>query len=304
MSIKQILVLPHVEVHEANSWSSPYTSGFPSVAAFGGAVHALQRRINEFTDCKINLSGFGIISHNFSCRQYREKDFGDVSIVSSANPLDKNGERPSFVPEIKCCMNISLLCEIDEITSVDESLPKVVQDVLRNGFRIASGEVVSFRDPYIASVSSDAKDKNFLRYIVKKLMPGYALIDRRELMIQGMEQGQDALDVLLDYVSVNVREDHGKLVLDRKEKGWLVPISVGYAGISQLGTAINQRDPKTPHRFVESVISLGEFKMIHHFNNIDELLWRSDYSDKELGLYGYKQSVENRKDDDFEEFII
>ena len=35
MSVKQILVLPHLKVKNANAWSSPYTAGFPAVSAFG-----------------------------------------------------------------------------------------------------------------------------------------------------------------------------------------------------------------------------------------------------------------------------
>ena len=39
----------------------------------------------------------------------------------------------------------------------------------------------------------------------------------------------------------------------RLQAGWLVPIAVGFQGISPLGLAQNQRDAATPHRFAESV---------------------------------------------------
>ena len=34
-------------------------------------------------------------------------------------------------------------------------------------------------------------------------MPGYALIERRDLMIEAMEQGQDAIDAMLDYLAIH-----------------------------------------------------------------------------------------------------
>ena len=122
MNTKQILVLPHIKVNNANAWSSPYTSGFPSVCAFGGAVHALQRKFVENGFDNLEISGFSVISHKFSMRTYKESAYSDLSIIASANPLDKNGERPSFVPEIKCRMEISLLCELKYNIDDNEAL--------------------------------------------------------------------------------------------------------------------------------------------------------------------------------------
>ena len=44
---------------------------------------------------------------------------------------------------------------------------------------------------------------------------------------------------------------------ERLEKVGFVPITVGFQGISDLAIAQNQRDNTTPHRFAESVITLG-----------------------------------------------
>jgi len=45
--IRRILLLPHIKVINANALSSPFTIGFPAVTACMGAVHALQRQLNE-----------------------------------------------------------------------------------------------------------------------------------------------------------------------------------------------------------------------------------------------------------------
>ena len=96
MNIKQILVLPHIKVHNANAWSSPYTAGFPSVCAFGGAVHALQRKYNEKGLDDLEITGFGVISHKFNMRAYRENTYSDLSIIS-ADPVSRKGLTGSYV---------------------------------------------------------------------------------------------------------------------------------------------------------------------------------------------------------------
>ena len=108
-----------------------------------------------------------------------------------------------------------------------------------------------------------------------------------------MESGSDAIDALLEYLSLHhsCEEQDEKVVWksERKTSGWLVPIAVGFQGISELGVAKNQRDPNTPHRFAESVVTLGEFKMPYKITSIDEILWQYSY-DKENALYLCEQN--------------
>ncbi len=68
------------------------------------------------------------------------------------------------------------------------------------------------------------------------------------------------------------------------QRGWIVPIATGFHGISELGSAQNQRDPETPHRFAEAVVTLGEFTMPYHLESIEDLLWHYHY-DAENNLY-------------------
>jgi CRISPR-associated protein Csy2 len=304
MNIKQILVLPDIKVHNANAWSSPYTAGFPSVCAFGGAVHALQRKYNENGFGDLEITGFGVISHKFNMRAYRENTYSDLSVISTANPLDKNGNRPSFVPEIKCEMEISLLCELGKNNYDIETLEEIASCLVNGNFRIASGDVQLKGKPYIVNLNTkNVEDEDYNEKIVHKLMPGYALIERRELMIESMKQGNDALDALLEHIAVyaepNINSDKIEINRSRKERGWLVPICTGYAPVSSLGKATNSRCIDTPHCFAESMITLGEFKMLHRFQNISSLLWHSVY-DENNGTYCYSQYIDEEDDDDID----
>jgi CRISPR-associated protein Csy2 len=106
-------------------------------------------------------------------------------------------------------------------------------------------------------------------------------------MQEAMQEGQDAMDAMLDYLAIHhtcqQKEVNGNTVVSwqsqRKatgkedQRGWIVPIATGFHGISELGQAKNQRDPESPHRFAESVVTLGEFKMAYKLQTIEELLW-------------------------------
>ncbi len=304
MSIKQLLILPHLKVNNANGWSSPITSGFPSVCALGGSIHALQRQLNNNGFNCIEITEFGIISHKFKEHSYRERKYEDASIIACAKPLDKNGKRSSFVPEIKCTMEISLICDIEGCSNV-EDIEQAVEKIINNSVRIASGDVSLTAKPYIVNVGTEEHDENFKRYIIRKLMPGYALIERRDLMINSMKEGHDALDALLAHVCVMNEPflNNGRIEIkqSRNEKGWIVPISTGYAAISDIAKAVNQRDPDSQHRFAESLVTLGEFKMLHRIKNVNSLLWHADY-DEDKGIYCYCNNQTG--DDDSDNFDI
>lgn len=97
-------------------------------------------------------------------------------------------------------------------------------------------------------------------------------------MSEAMANGQDALDALLSFQTVSsicevTGEEQATWHRSRKQKGWLVPIATGFQGISELGQAKNQRDPDTPHRFAESIVTLGEFEMPYKLASVEDILW-------------------------------
>lgn len=113
-------------------------------------------------------------------------------------------------------------------------------------------------------------------------------------MKQSMEDGQDAIEAMLDYLTVNHLssiDDNDRVTWSshRKQKGWIVPIATGFHGISELGNAENQRDPGTPHRFAESIVTLGEFVMPYRITDLDNMLWHT-HADLENDLYLCQQN--------------
>ncbi|CAH9064528.1 CRISPR-associated protein Csy2 [Pseudoalteromonas holothuriae] len=279
--VKKLLIIPHIAVHNANALSSPFTIGFPAMTAWLGAVHALQRKLNS-QGIDVKFKAVGVVSHDIDLQTYKGSNDFVHSIIGTANPLDKTGARSAFIEEARCHLEVSLVIEFDNLTLEQrEPLVQQVTHLLHAKMKIASGDVKRFATPFCLNVT-EGNDEEFKK-LQRHLMPGYALIERRDLMLDAMNDKQDALQALLEYLTIHhscETDDKGSVRwvkyrkrVNNKPSGWIVPIATGFYGISDLATAKNQRDPDTPHRFAESLVTLGEFKMPHRLHFVEDLLW-------------------------------
>jgi CRISPR-associated protein Csy2 len=255
--IRQLLLLPHIEVHNANALSSPFTIGFPTMTAWLGATHALQRKLNSDGFETLMFKATGVLSHKADLQTF--KGVGDYvhSIVGTGNPLDKDGTRPSFIEEARIHLDVSLVVELEGLEKIDEDEFKdKVYHHLLGRMKMAGGDILSCKKPMLFKLDDEEEDE-LIRF-KKRLMPSYAIVERKDLMIKAMESGADAVDAILDYLSLhhNCTKEDEKIVWKskRKSSGWIVPIAVGFQGISEIGVANNQRDATTPHRFAESEV--------------------------------------------------
>ncbi|EGQ8672468.1 type I-F CRISPR-associated protein Csy2 [Vibrio cholerae] len=281
-----VLILPHLKIHNANALSSPFTVGFPAMTAWLGFVHALERKLSQAGLSDLMLHSAAVVSHR--CDVQTHKGEGDFvhSIIGTANPLDKDGSRSAFIEEARCHLDVSLVIEWsgNEEQVQQPEFTEQLQAVIAT-MKVAGGDVLAVGKPSVKSVITEDDTGRVLR----QLMPGYVLIERRDLMIDAMQQGDDAIDALLGYLTVHHHceqlEDQSVVWhSQRKTSGWIVPIATGFQGISPLGEAKNQRDPSVPHRFAESVVTLGEFVMVHKIKHLDDILWQY-HPDLENDLY-------------------
>jgi CRISPR-associated protein Csy2 len=274
--MKKILVIPRIKIQNANALSSPYTIGFPAMTAWLGFMHALQLKLNKELK-ELKFMSVAIVSHKFNLHTH--KTGYEYSIVSTSNPLKQNGGRPSTIEEARCHLTVSLVIEYADIDQdeAEEMMQKLNSTLYR--MKIASGDVLSFHNPFLRKITAE-KD---VRKLTGKLMTGFCLVSRQDLITQAMQKGQDAIDALLDYLKntnsckKTFEKDKEKITwskANRKAKGWLVPISTGFYGISDLATVDNQRDVTVKHRFAESIVTLGEFVMPYRITNLDHMLWQ------------------------------
>jgi len=296
MSIKRILLLPRIKIQNANALSSPYTIGFPAMTAWLGAAHALQRKLVASGFDDLVFEQVGVVCHHIDLQTYKGRGDYVYSIIGTGNPLDKDGNRPAFIENARCHLEVSLVIETTGIDKdEEEDMMPLLLKFLQGPLKMAGGDIVSASQPEFIKV--DQNDTQEFRKLSRKLMPGFALIERRELMVKGMQQGQDALEALLDYLSIKNRsevDDDGNVswTSKRKTSGWLVPIATGFQGISPVtepGETLNQRDPTTRHRFAEAVVTLGEFVMPYRLRSLNELMWHYHF-DQSNNLYLCQQS--------------
>lgn len=305
----KLLILPHIHIHNANALSSPFTIGFPAMTAWLGFVHALERKLKAIGENQSFIS-VAVVSHEFDLQTYKGPGDFVHSIVNMANPLNKDGSRSAFIEEARCHLTVSLVIQCDdENEEIEESyFVEKLQSILPT-MKIAGGDIFSFEWPTLRSIDTDSKLE--INTLLRSLMPGYVLIERRDLMIEAMGQGEDALDAMLSFLTVNHHCEHieNDLLSEpsndqtkeqtqdkkvkwrslRKTTGWIVPIATGFQGISELGSALNQRDSNLEHRFAESIVTLGEFVMVHKIKALDDMLWHY-YFDLENDLYLCQQN--------------
>lgn len=305
-----LLLLPRLQVQNVNAISGPLTWGFPSPTAFTGFVHALERRLRgASSDMEKGLDGVGIICHQF-----------DPQIARRRNPLfcltrtpiyagwKKFENKPAtIVEEGRAHMEVSLLIAVKgELGESDGERWATLAHHVAQGMRLAGGSILPARngERYQARWQPlpdylDGQNEVFSK-LRRRLLPGFALVHRDDLLGERLAElrlhqaGATVLDALLDLSRLNfepttANPDKPDEVLwqARKRPGWLVPLPIGYAGLSPLyqpGVVDNARDQSTPFRFVESLYSLGEWVGPHCLENLQQLLWHTE-EDTENGIY-------------------
>lgn len=301
--MKKYLLLRQVKIHNANAFSSPLTIGFPAMTAWLGAMHALERKLRQCESLSdIRLTKLAVSCHDFDLQTYKGPGDYVNSVIITANPLRKKGasfERSPFIEEARVHLTVSLLIEVDglALSSLSTFTEKTAETLM--GMKIAGGDILDFlpiQDPMESTSTRnsrillvDEENERDVRRAIRSLMPGYVLVERRQLLKQKNEEHnqQDILQAMLDLLALHYEYDDGQdswYLQPRKEKGWLVPIVTGFKGLTPLGHVANQRDAGTLHRFAEPVLTLGEFKMAHRFDCIDDMMWHYHY-DKDNDLY-------------------
>jgi len=319
--LQALLFLPRIRVQNANAISSPLTWGFPAPSAFLGFAHALNLRVRE--KMNLNLNGVGIICHAFEPQVHSVAGKRTKVFALTRNPLNKNGESPPIVEEGRAHLEITLIMGAEGESLWDgtdlSDLACAIGEVA-NAMRLAGGSILPGRGgaeatPYLVKLPEDVQGMaDESRKFRRKLLPGFALVERPDILQERVRLLKDgtanatALDALLEFSTLNFAPERteaaeGEKVLWRiqPKSGWLVPVPVGYAAISDIyapGTVANTRAPDVPFRFVESLLGLGQWISPHRIADLRSLLWYHD-AQPAHGLYrchnNYSQFLTQRQ---------
>ncbi len=315
-----LVLLPHLKVQNANAISGPLTWGFPSPTAFAGFAHALERKFSA--DLDEGFAGVGIICHHFEPQVFQPPGRRTQVFRLTRNPVGKDGGTLALVEEGRAHMEVSLVIAVRDYKSEGDG--KDLAERLHHaaqGMRLAGGSLLHQEGkryqaqwwPLAGDVEGDAR---IFRRLRRRLLPGFALVQRDDLLADHLAEMRvaqpesNALDALLDLSRLNIepvvsQADEADAPVKweiRRKPGWLVPLPIGYAGISPFyapGEVENARDAATPFRFVESLYSLGEWVSPHRLNDLSQLLWTQE-TDAANGIYRcinrYSESLANFKE--------
>ena len=207
--MSQYLLINRIRVQNANAIAG-FTWGFPSITHFMGFAHNLSRKLSESGFSGFELSGCGVVAHDHHVHTYSGSRF-----TQSKNPayfmadVDKvlKGKTPSIIEEGKMNMMVSLLIGFDGFlgNQADSFIEWVKKQCLLQ--RLAGGTILTIEKIHIF----DIEEKNKFFLLKRKLLPGFALMDRAGDLAQHYESNlrenseAELLDAWLDFAALKQR---------------------------------------------------------------------------------------------------
>ena len=300
------LLFKKVMIDGANTISSPLTYGFPAITGFLGSFHAMSRKMaDDESLSEVSLGGVLLACHDCQPQMYRPNSYNNYTFNQTRNPIKKDGKTASIIEEGKCRLVMSFVVEVlADTTLTTEQQASAIQNTKQwiQQQRMAGGSVRGLArfEPVQFFDNSD------ISAVIPQLLPAFVLMDAQNEFAQIINDVQkddpDAtpLDALIEVCALHQIPETQKngdtkwLTTSRKSgHGWLVPMPVGYQGISELydsGVMQNVRNPEYPSQYVEAVYSLGKWVYPQRLNRIGgehdiaNAFWRHRY-DADDSLY-------------------
>lgn len=288
--MSSLIILRKMRIENANAVAG-LTWGFPAITHFLGFTHALSRQLQQSHG--LSLDGCGVICHQQQIHAYSSG--WDHHFALTRNPLTREAKVAAFNEEGRMHMTVSLLIECNGMIAGGEQGAEALAThlaALCQRFRLAGGTII---DPGTIQVSGWPEGERDTRRVLRRLLPGFALLDRSGLLsghFSRLKQSQpdaEMLDAWLDFAALKMQaaetaegEDAEWKYQPKPAGGFLVPLMVGYQAISPLysaGEVLNSRDADTPFCFTEALYGVGEWRGLHRVGELREMLWRYHFQD-------------------------
>lgn len=280
------ILVSNLKIEGANAASSNITIGFPAITAWMGMVHAWERKLWQMVPGIIPsvFEAVGVSCRKFNLQIYKDKMSWIATIPNRRKPMEYRNSKyahAAIIDEPKADMTVDLILSLKAYENQDyEGIIENLPDIIAQS-RAVGGYIVSTPDILIMDVEDDEDLKEMNRRFIAKMMPGFALISRSDLL-----EEDSSLDRMLDILSVQtsqIADENGNTYMTppiRNTSGWIVPIVTGFRKLNEPTKPIkNERAIRFKHCFVEPAITLGEFKMVNQIKDIRYILWYYSHTD-------------------------
>lgn len=305
-SVIGYLLFKKVVIEGANAISSPLTYGFPAITGFLGSFHAMSRKVTRFEGLhELSLGGVLLACHECQPQVYRDKKHSNYTFNQTRNPIKKDGKTASIIEEGKCRLVMSFAVEVLGDDRADDETIKILVTQTKQWIqqqRMAGGSVQGIdRFHPVQFIDYDDVDD-----IAAHLLPAFVLMNAQDEFAQIIDDVQtsnpeatslDALIAVCALQHIPETDTKGdtkwKALSPKTGHGWLVPMPIGYQGISELydaGVMQHTRNPEYASQYVEAIYGLGKWVYpqrlggIYSEYDIADAFWRYHY-DPEQSLY-------------------
>ena len=290
------LLIRHLLIENATALQNEFIVGTPSMTQYNGCFDKLERFLNE-NGINISFDGFAISYHKTNMNNLYNGSYGKKSIILNSKTMLKSGKNPSTseMPTInfEASFLIRFNGDIDEEKEVKELLYSFFES-----YRVCGGFLKGYKyksNPFEILYTDDTNN-SVDREVLKKLMLGYVLIDKSNLLLEYTqnEPSKDTLETMIDLLTIDKDKENKKL-----EKGIIVPMVIGYRGFGSPSHVANQRDCSKKHQFVETITTACEYILPMTVSCIDDILWKRSYIEKD-NLY----IIRNKNSDNKLDLVI
>ena len=245
------LVIPRIEVNNANAQPAWWMIGPPPLTAYAGFSHALALALGVE-----RCLGFGVVHHDIQFlgetvgRDLRPHQFRAASFIDKDDYSSKNAYALSSQPTARCHLTASLVIRFDQEDSLDieNQLPRFLR-----GARLAGGNIVKFGIWNEEKFENCALMENFSE-VAKFIKNGHAIHERQDLMVK-QDGERDMLDVVLRLTDPQRRRS------DPEAPTWLLPTTLGYRAITPFQKRKNVRD-NLPHAYAEPLVGMVQYRTL------------------------------------------
>lgn len=209
--MSQYLLIERIQVQNANAVAG-FTWGFPSITSFLGFSHNLNIKLNKATQFNgLMLNGCIVVAHNTTTHVFEVENGLLFSQQRGTNYLDttKPADAPSIPPvieEAKMNMKVSLLIPIDGYIGGAYEQNQLIEFIKKCCLtqRLAGGTILNIN----AIELVDLSQKENLKFIKNKLLPGFVLQDRSAylkehlLKLKESNSNVELLDAWFDFITL------------------------------------------------------------------------------------------------------